>query len=372
MKNLTRILAIVLPAGLIVASCEGPAGPAGKDFSESCGQCHNREVVEQKRAEYEHSKHFFGTAFEEATRTACAPCHSTKGFLYVSENQTPANNYVTDAATATFPGRLECQTCHNKIHTTYTYDDFRPFTWNKPVDMVMWSGTKTLDFAQETSDLCAKCHQPRPVTTAQGAAIDYNTLVSSPTANYTLSGISYRTGVHYGTQGAMNRGKGGVEFGTGYTADHPHNTGASCATCHMATAEGVTGGHSFTPNFNGCNVSGCHSDMNATNSRYVALTTQFDTQLSALAAKINAIGAGHDILQRDPADNQYHGYLDIFDRTANPTGFWGATGNPAFPTLTNKQFGAIINFQLLARDGSRGIHNPKYIIQLLKNTTDAL
>jgi hypothetical protein len=140
----------------------------------------------------------------------------------------------------------------------------------------------------------------------------------------------------------------------------------------MATAEGVTGGHSFTPNFNGCNVSGCHSDMNATNSRFVALTGQFDTQIAALATKINAIGAGHDILQKDPTDNQYHGYLDIFDRTANPTGYWGATGNPAFPTLTNQQFGAIINFQLLARDGSRGIHNPKYIMQLLQNTIAAL
>lgn len=62
------------------------------------------------------------------------------------------------------------------------------------------------------------------------------------------------------------------------------------------------------------------------------------------------------------------------DANSNPAGYWRnpAHGTPAFPTLTNAQFGAIINFQLVVRDGSLGIHNYPYIMTLLENTIDAI
>lgn len=364
-------LYFLIPAAFTIVSCEGPMGQTGKDANENCIECHNRQVVETKMIEYEHSRHFAGEAFEEGSRTACAPCHSTQGFLYVTGNKTPANNYVTDATAASLPGRLRCFTCHSNVHTTYTIDDFFPLTWTEPVQMVMWGGTKTLDFPKASSKLCAKCHQPRAVTNQTGA-IDYSVLVSSPAVPFTLAQINYRVGVHYGTEAAMNRGEGGIEFGTGYVKDHPHNQAAACATCHMADPQGTTGGHSFVPGFNGCNTTGCHTAMSATNAGYTALITQFNTLLSTLGGQLNAIGAGHDILQRDPVDKQWHGYIDFYDVAANPAGFWGAPGNPPFPSLTNEQFGALINFQLLVRDGSSGIHNPKYMIQLLQNTITAL
>jgi hypothetical protein len=140
----------------------------------------------------------------------------------------------------------------------------------------------------------------------------------------------------------------------------------------MAEPSAMSGGHSFIPNFNGCNATGCHSDMSATSTSYTGLVSQFNTLLTTLGGELNSIGAGNDILQRDPTDNQWHGYVDIFDASANPTGYWGRQGGPAFPALTNEQFGALINFQLLIRDGSRGIHNPDYMLTLLQNTIDAL
>jgi hypothetical protein len=275
---------------------------------------------------------------------------------------------MTDAQTASLPGRLDCQTCHNKIHTTYTLDDFA-LTTTDAVPMVMWAGSKTITLKNESSHLCVKCHQPRQVSGTAGV-INYAALVSTPTANYNMSSIGYRTGVHYGTQGAMHAGEGGIEFGSGYDKEHPHNQGASCATCHMAQPLAISGGHSFEVNFNGCNTTGCHSNMSQ--QTLDAVSAEFDELLTTLAGEINAIGAGNDILQRDPVDNEYHGYLDIFDRTANATGYWGATGNRPFPTLTNEQFGAIINFQLLVRDGSHGIHNPEYMPALLEKTIEAL
>lgn len=388
MKNLIRLLSMLTVAGFILTSCEGPMGPAGKDANESCTTCHNSKVVEAKVIEYDHSLHFSGEAFEEGTRTNCAPCHSHQGFLNVIEKNTPVtftpnpadatkfiNNYVAEASALNLPGRITCFTCHDSLHTSYTQEDFLPVSTVAEVPMTMWGGTKKINFAKTTSNLCAKCHQPRPVTASSGNVIDYSKLVSAPTTTYNLSSVSYRTGIHYGAHGAIAAGVGAIEFGTGYT-NSAHVAGASCTSCHMATPSGLAGGHSFNAagNFNGCNVSGCHTTMSATNTTFTAAVADVNTKLAALATKINAIGNGHDILQKDPTDNQYHGYFDIYDASANPTGYWKnpSQGNVAFPALTNAQFGAILNFQLVVRDASKGIHNYPYVKKLLENTIAAI
>jgi hypothetical protein len=398
MKNLIKALSLATAAGLILTSCEGPAGPAGKDANESCTLCHNSTVVEKKAIEFEHALHFSGTAFEEGSRSGCAPCHSHQGFLYVVANNTPAtfvlntttnkyvNQYDIGAANAVLPGAISCFTCHSELHSTYTDADFFPLTTTAAVPMTMYGGSKTINFAKKNSNLCSKCHQPRPITKSSDSnVIDYAALVTSPTATYNASSISYRTGIHYGAQGAMAAGIGGIEFGSGYTQS-AHVANASCTNCHMATPSGLAGGHSFNAydeynavdNFNGCNVTGCHTTMSKTNTSYIAVTsttaaTGIPKKLADLAAKINAIGAGHDILEKDATDGQYHGYLDIYDAASNPDGWWKnpANGTPAFPTLTNAQFGAILNYQLVFRGAGKGIHNAPYMGKLLDNTLTA-
>jgi hypothetical protein len=390
MKTLRKILLFLVPAGILFASCEGPMGPGGEDgmdgadLNANCTECHNSSVVDAKAREYEHSLHFTGEAYARGTSTACAPCHSHQGFLYVVENNTPAtfvtdpsnparfiNNYSVNSATTAFPGKISCFTCHSSVHTNYTADEFSPLTTDAPVALNMWGGTKSINFAKKEGNLCAKCHQPRPVTASTGNVIDYTSLVSAGTTNYNMTSIGYRTGVHYGTQGSMAAGVGGIEFGTGYT-NSEHVTKTSCSSCHMATPSGMTGGHSFDANFNGCNVSGCHSNMSATSPMYTAAIEDIETKLSELAAKINAIGEGHDILALDPEDNHYHGYFNVYEGS-NPTGYWRnpSQGNVPFPTLTNAQFGAILNYQLVYRDGSHGIHNYPYTIKLLENSLAA-
>jgi hypothetical protein len=398
MKSLIRLLTLCTIAGFLFTACEGPAGPAGKDANESCTLCHKSSVVDSIAIQFEHAKHFSGVAYDEGNRSGCAPCHSTQGFSYVVKNNTPAtfvlntttskyvNQYDIGAANAYLPGPISCFTCHSNLHTSYTDADFLPLATTAAVPMTMYGGSKTINFAKTEANLCAKCHQPRPVTKSSDSnVIDYALLVSSPASNYTQSSLSYRTGIHYGAQGAMAAGVGGIEFGTGYTQS-AHVANASCEACHMATPIGLAGGHSFNAydeynakdNFNGCNVTGCHSTMGTTNTSYVAATsktvaTGIPYKLNALAAKINLIGAGHDILQKDPLTGLYNGYLDIYDAASNPSGWWKnpANGTPAFPTLTNAQFGAIINFQLVLRGGGNGVHNYTYMAKLLDNSTAA-
>jgi nitrate reductase cytochrome c-type subunit len=101
MKNLIRLFPALVLGGFLLASCEGPMGPQGVagtngtdgvDANETCKECHNQEVVNQKKLEYEHSMHAESSdlAEEEGTRNTCAPCHSHQGFLSVVKNNTPA------------------------------------------------------------------------------------------------------------------------------------------------------------------------------------------------------------------------------------------------------------------------------------------
>jgi hypothetical protein len=431
MKNVIRLFAVIFTTGFLFTACEGPAGPAGtpgKDANESCTQCHNSAGVDSVSTQFELSKHSYGTvAFEEAGNTGCSPCHDAEAFKYVVKNNVssafaivpPATTYSNLYATSSDKayGAMRCSMCHDKLHTTYTHDDFMPLTTTAPVSMTFTGGATTMDLTQDDSksNLCLKCHQPRPFTNSNTDknVLNYAGLVANPTAvfysaaqanNLNVLKPGYRTHTHYGTVGAIVAGKGGIEFGTGYT-NSAHATVASCQDCHMAPITGKAGGHTFSAqgNFNGCNVAGCHAAnpiSSSTTSKYWKQTRDnTKALLDQLAAKLNE--GGVDILNRNSdatsnlwaglTTNNYDGYLNMYDPINNPTGsvdnatMFQATSTSGFTaaqvtlnstlpklTLTNAQMGAIINFQLCLREFSLGIHNSAYTTTLLTNTIAVL
>lgn len=410
----------------------GADGQDGKDANETCKLCHAANVVDAIAVEFQMAKHSWGAAaFEEAGNAGCAPCHEQKGFLYVCQNDIPATFTFTggkwvnsySSVTSDAIGAIGCWTCHSSLHTTYGMDDIA-LTTVAPVPMTMWGGAQTIDLPQGggESHLCVKCHQPRPMTAntaydPSGRLINYDSLRDYPTVMQYDSatgaankGIrpSYRTHVHYGPVGAVFAGKGGIEYPGSRTYENsPHTSAATCQDCHMADPMvGVAGGHAFnmrnaiesalgsntTWNFNGCNVTGCHADspLDATSGKWKDTRTDVKGLLDALATKINACGGGTDILHSATIDEgnlwagittgNYDGYLDIYDASSNPEGYWrNPSGNtpanlakPKFPKLLNVQLGAIINFQFCLREYSLGIHNTQYVKALLVNTVEAL
>jgi hypothetical protein len=434
MKNLTRLFSVLFATGLLFTACEGPMGPAGIpgtagiDANATCTQCHNSAGVDSVLTQFEFSKHSYGeAAFSESGNTGCSPCHASEAFKYIVANNVstaftiipPATTYTNLYATSPDKayGEMRCSMCHSKLHTTYTHDDFMPLTTTAPVPMTFFGGAKTIDLPQDDSksNLCVKCHQPRPYTNSNTDrnVLNYAGLVSNPTAVFYNAAQSnslnvlkpgYRTHTHYGTVGAIFAGIGGIEFGTGYT-NSQHTTVASCQDCHMAPVTGRAGGHTFFAkgNFNGCNVAGCHATTpitSATTTKYWKQTRDdVKLQLDQLAAKLR-IG-GVDIMNRNDdattnlwaglTTNNYDGYLNMYDPINNPagstynttmfqatstTGFTAAqiTANNLLPkiTLTNAQMGAIINFQLCLREYSLGIHNTAYTKTLLANTLAVL
>ena len=453
LKNVVRLSFFAIALMFIAPSCvkEGPMGPAGpagtagtngtngKDANETCKMCHTSTKVDQISVQFQFSKHEYGeAAFEEAGNTGCTPCHAQEAFKYVCANNVSStftlntstgkwvNNYNT-ASTDAY-GELGCSTCHSSLHTSYSTADLA-FTTVKPVSMTMWAGLKTIDLPADggKSNLCVKCHQPRPFTNAiDGSVQDYVYIANNPSAmmyDGTPEAVNttdkirpgYRTHTHYGTVGAIYAGMGGVEFpGTLPYTKSTHTTVASCSDCHMGAMNGRAGGHTFkvrdaldgtglTTNTNWnlktCNATGCHtSEITKANTNYwVNPRAEIKTLLNTLASKLN-IG-GVDILNRNGdastnlwwglTTNNYDGYLNIYDPITNPAmqtyntksfkyvgtppATWSAEQiayNATLPviTLNNAQFGALINFQLCLREYSLGIHNFQYSKALLTNS----
>ncbi len=451
MKKVTKLFLaaglFVVATGLIISSCtkEGPQGAAGtngkdgtngQDASATCQQCHAKAVVDRVATEFELAKHSWGTvAFEEAGNTGCTPCHTQKAFLYMIQNNVPStftfkngkwvNDYATDDADAI--GAITCFTCHSSLHTTYGVADLA-FSTTAPVSMTMWAGAadKTIDLPADSgvSNMCVKCHQPRPLTCGNdptGRLMPYDSLAKKDNRSILMydstAGVhniyakpSYRMHVHYGAIGAVYAGKGGIEF-SGNTGDlsytnSPHTTVAACPDCHMAEPMvGMAGGHAFnvrnakesalgsgtTWNYNGCNKTGCHGDnpITASSSKWATTRATDRALLDTLAKWINFAGNGHNILHSDASSTNlwwgittgnFDGYLDIYTPGTNDAGYWrdpysnNSTNltKPKFPSLTFAQTGALINFQFCLREYSLGIHNTQYTLALLTNSIHML
>jgi hypothetical protein len=389
----------------------GPMGPSGV-LSVNCLQCHDHnpatnggtsiaDQIAQNKSDFEYSQHSEGIALalSEGSTAGCAPCHASDAFLDVVNSHTIPTytfasnkytfNYNASAASSSAlthtPHGIGCFTCHKGAAS-----DSMAFVTTDSVPMVMYASigsaskpSKYLNDPQDggSSNLCMKCHQPRPASTSttlqdSGKSFNYADMASNPLTVFYDSAVGnakpnrwmpgYRAANHHGPIGAVYGGKGAVEF-TGSTA-YPsatngystHNTDASCATCHMATpttgANGVvTGGHTFwaakvdttttpytiTRNFKGCNNASCHSGagLTATSTMYLTRKSKTLGYLDTIADHFKRT-AGFDIFTKVPwyskniwstvTDRGYDGTLNIYDPTSNPNGHFR---NPA-PTTT--------------------------------------
>ncbi len=357
MKKNLPVFSLILAAILIgFVGCtgpEGPAGPPGKDGAPGtavCAVCHeSSSFLLAKHRQFEHSLHYLGEAFATANRTACATCHTHEGFI-----ESLTTGLDTALSAFSHPTGVNCRTCHN-IHKKFDSTDFS-LTYSAPVKFRYAGGDKTYDFG--SANICVKCHQARPVSPL-------------PVVNGDSITVSnFRWGPHYSMNANIMAGVGGFEIPgpEPYGTNNPHKLliKDACVTCHMATPYGTfAGGHTFKMAYESggskvehvasCAQSNCHPGA-----------TKFDidgkvTEIKGLIAQLR-----EKLIEK--------GLLDV---SRNTTGEEVLNEYIMLPGNRPKKFsaleaGAVLNYLLVAKDRSNGIHNYKYTKALLVNTLNAL
>lgn len=356
------IASVVLVAALV--GCEGPAGPAGQNGQSvpafglegfapgiQCANCHSADAdtvfhVAGRESQWALSTHAIGGNIIRNNAT-CAGCHTTEGFLQRMNGQA-----VTDQPTPTPPGCFACHASHARGN--FTLRDATPVTLISNV-----AGVADAQFDYGHGNMCAKCHQPRALTTKMDANVPGDTLVITTNRWYS----------HYGVQGQMLMGEGGYKFpGLTYTGNSPHTTLAGirqegCPICHMAEKIGVpqAGGHTMnifytgsggveTPLLDGCNQTGCHTSPAMTAARVEETQTQVEDSLHALRLLLAA-----------------RGWLD----TTSTEDLVKLTGGKLAITPAVKA-GALYNYFFVTHDLSEGIHNTRYANELLSTSLTEL
>jgi hypothetical protein len=329
---ISGMLTLILFAGVLFMSSCGKEGPAGADGTDGvdgnmvCMECHNLENKANVHMQYEMSQHHEGEFVGYAGgRQDCAKCHSNEGFI---ETQYTGADTTASADGVPYPTAIGCVTCHSS-HSTFDFEndgDDYALRGTEPIKLLA-DNTIEVDFGG-SSNLCIICHEPRRTG-------------PTPDANDSFFISSSHWGPHHGPQGSFLYGVLGYEFDGAESyatpGSHAHMQPA-CTGCHMETYSNSKGGHTWWPNLDNC--TSCHEGANSFDVKGV------QTEVHDLLVELG------DLLKAE-------GSID-------------ADGHPVRGTFHIDVAGATYNYIGIEEDRSLGVHNPDYIIALLKNSIDAI
>ena len=393
-----------LPAALKEVSnvyclaCHGPARvdppvaeQPGRFAAGVCAACHDRLPEQDLVSQWRRSsmaRTVTGDLNGPEAREACVTCHTAQGFYY--EHFALARPPSSDVAILSCCENLEpitCQACHSPM---YAHNEGQVF---RAGDVITPAGL-TLK-AQGSGALCVTCHNTEHAPSAAGT-------------------LSARLAPH-APQTELLHGKAGFTLAA---AGHPALEGVTCAakvgegcvTCHMDSGPAagdpdhrLVGGHTFRmisaggrPNLKPCQA--CHAGMSSYDplarydfdgdSRVEGVRKEVDGLMSLLTSRLrDAIkaasysgcassgsqGAGFKVgaqLRVVVTDDQGYDLGDC-DRSG---GIERAEKSFTFPATPagDLMHRAAYNYLVVARDGSRGLHNHKYTVRLLQRTIAAL
>ncbi len=319
-----RILALVVSAavGLALAACsrnitrveQVVAGP------QSCFECHGdaNTFLVAATQQWEHSKHATGETLNE-NDGECKGCHTSEGFVARATGTTAPSEIEN-------PTSIHCFTCH----APHTNGDFA----------LRWTAVATLQngatYDLKAANLCVACHQSRR---------NVSTYVTAQTT------LTSRFGPHHGPQGDMLIGSNGYEY-AGYTYERSNHRSATvdgCLDCHMrTTSQNVVGGHSF-------NMAWGEGEAEILNTAACAKCHGEISDFSQVGDDFSQDSV--DVLITD---------LEARLVAANLM----ADGAPQSVKTSADSAGAVWNLLLAKEDRSHGVHNPKYIVGLLRSAIE--
>jgi len=325
-------------------------------FPKACTACHGSETkypVRGDLAQYLTSGHYTIGNYSYSNSEGCQRCHTNEGFVqFVKTGKVDPKQVVAN------PSPIGCFTCHAP-------HDTGNFALRKTTKVSLENGAV---FDKGKANLCANCHRstttPKNEVRARSIPFDF-------------------WGAHHGPQADMLLGTNAYEFPGKKYSSSPHASlpKADCVTCHMTQPSGryalapSIGGHSFRiagevhedPKVNVAGCLGCHSDMKQLRGKAL-----FDVQ-----AKADYDGDG-------TVESVQEEVQGLADRIINKqgTGLLQTMKDPLYDAkgkfIRNKieypigVVAALYNYKFVVEDGSKGVHNTAYAVQLLMDSIKAL
>lgn len=349
-------------SGIGCESCHGPANGHNGDKTKisktldagTCNQCHNAVVPGTTAGKHNLGSYWLASGHANmeastppighATSSGCAKCHSGQGFVKsklapADAAKWPSDDYSNDA------NKITCPVCHDP-HSDKNPNQLRTVSVDSLVNgFKPTTGGKGL--------LCMNCHQERK---------SVNAAVTTKAPYY---GFGARFGAHHSPQADIYFAQNGYNYGQSLPTN-THGFGSvtdACVTCHMPMLSAPSSAHSnHAMTMDSAKVAGCttcHSGVTKISDITMGVDYDGDGNKESFQDEVDGLMAR--IKAKLPLDSTGE------PMTAMPTKADSAriANQPAFVK-------AIWNYVLVRNDGSRGVHNPKYVIALLKATLNDL
>jgi hypothetical protein len=333
----------MMRANIQCEACHGPGSAHMGDKSDSkivaglevnvCASCHQAGTHHIFPSQYAYSVHSNPEALSDhVASTSCGPCHTGSGFVaWIKSGKT---GLTEDPAV----DKITCAVCHD------------------PHDASIENQLRTVDVTLETGEviteggkgkLCMNCHRSRRV------ADEY----TGPDFGY-----SSHFGAHHGPQAEIVLGKNMPTFGKTLPSS-PHFVGDACVNCHMAesTSPGA-GGHTFSmvdtsgmDNVAACEP--CHGDVGES----------FSEKKYYMNGVADHDGDGVD----EGLQEEVEGMMEELAMMLPPIDS-NAVDIGGDYVYTQTEAKAAYNYITVEEDRSMGVHNPAFVVSLLKISMQAV
>jgi len=340
-------------------SCHGPGSQhsSGGDVNKiavsladgACAQCHDDPWRYNKVAQHENSLHaealwsssFKRTTTDNSLGSNCSRCHDGQGYVTFMKGE------VFNAANLTEADHMPitCATCHDP-HGNGETASLR----NSPAI----SDTLGNGFAYTvggTGQVCMNCHKAR-----------------RDNVTYMSTSVTSTWGPHHSTQTDVLMGQNAASFnGSEFmSGSHQFAIENACVDCHMyATADTGTvdrdkyGGHTFkivNPESGNANMKACAS-CHGTKANLEAFEASADYDRDGTIEGIQ---------------DEIDGLITILRTQLPPTGVDSVSYSLVQSSGDLNIKKAYWNYQLIAYDGSRGMHNTKFAVDVLNKSIAAI